>query len=60
MKKPMEEWTFDELVDETAADILKALLAGQFQTSVYLALDRAVRWAAHKDKKCKKSKSKRA
>lgn len=33
--KPFEEWTFEELVDYCAGEILKGLIKGEFRDSVF-------------------------
>lgn len=55
-QKPFEKWTFDELVDYSAGEILKALIAGRFRTQVYLCLDMAIRWQRENLKETKKGK----
>ncbi len=54
MKKELSEWTFDELVDYAAGEILKGLIAGNFRTQVFSMLDLTCRWRVEMDKKKEK------
>jgi hypothetical protein len=44
INSPLSGWSFDDLVDEVAGDILKGLIAGKFRQAVFSALDLAIRW----------------
>lgn len=48
--RTLADYEFAEIVDWQAGAILKGLIAGDFRTSVWTALDLAMRWQAEKAK----------
>lgn len=53
--KMFEDWTFQEVVEYYQGKILKELLAGNFETAVWSAVEGSMRWhKAQTEKKPKK------
>lgn len=53
-QKPLEDCTFEELVDIAARDIMTALIDGggkQFKSQVFLSMELAVKWRIAQDKR---------
>lgn len=50
LTKPMEEWTFQGLVQWNQGQILLAIPQGQFNEAVFVAMDMALRWKAQQKK----------
>lgn len=46
----LKDWKFADVVDYAAGEILKGLIAGHFRTSVFNALEIAIRWRREQDK----------
>lgn len=55
-QKPFKNWTFEELVNYCAGEILKELIAGRFKTGVFCALDLCARWNQEQESKKEKRK----
>lgn len=52
LTKPMEDWTFRDLVQWNQGQILLSIPQGKFNEAVFAAMDIALRWKEmQKDKK---------
>lgn len=57
--KSIRDMTFEELVDWAAGYVLKGLIAGDFRSSVWFALNEAIIWRIEQDALQQKAKKKK-
>lgn len=56
--KPIEDWTFAELVDYNAGSMLIAIGRGEYRSEVYASACRVMAWRKAQDDKIKQAKRK--